>query len=566
MTNAETTDGAPLAADTLDPEDRFRRLEGISFYLRTLEPSDLDFYLADEMDRVIALFEGASASDTPQSTREDREKEWKNIRRFLRQIDGRVSDREMFRDYAYETFDREWNRSSPKKRRDNIERRLLEDRNDGKANRLKNYALNLAAVTSDDDDYESKKNRIIDAIASDKNFAFLLSEYTTALDDYGFTESEEVRTICDQMIDVLRDRLLKSSPATPESRGDSQSSRPSPEPTRAPTASSTREPETAPTRIDDNLEADEESGDATRGSDGYYPIDEELARAAQKANSFREYKPGSATREYRSAVDSAREIARRQKEKVKKRFHEKIDQILDAYERRLASWYDRYHRNAASCPSVIVSGPDNLPREKHAQKVRRTGELLREHEKITELMKALQSVGLDGISAEDEKALAMLKEKLERLKQRHEDMKAANRYRRSKGSWSGYDGPLADEINDDGDERCQFFNLPKSLAEIHRIDRRVKAIERQRRVEYGGGWKFDGGVVRANKSENRLQIFFKEAPSNEIRAELRDRGFRWSPHNQAWQRILTPLAIYATKQLSFIPKDWDPKKEEEDDA
>ena len=268
------------------------------------------------------------------------------------------------------------------------------------------------------------------------------------------------------MIDVLRDRLLKSSLRL-QSLVEIPSRRTVAGTNSAPTASSTREPETAPTRIDDNLEADEESGDATRGSDGYYPIDEELARAAQKANSFREYKPGSATREYRSAVDSAREIARRQKEKVKKRFHEKIDQILDAYERRLASWYDRYHRNAASCPSVIVSGPDNLPREKHAQKVRRTGELLREHEKITELMKALQSVGLDGISAEDEKALAMLKEKLERLKQRHEDMKAANRYRRSKGSWSGYDGPLPTRSTTT-ETSVVSFQFTKSLAEIHR--------------------------------------------------------------------------------------------------
>ncbi len=45
----------------------------------------------------------------------------------------------------------------------------------------------------------------------------------------------------------------------------------------------------------------------------YYPINENAARRAKEAISFSDYKPGSATAEYRHYVDEAAEIAARQK-------------------------------------------------------------------------------------------------------------------------------------------------------------------------------------------------------------------------------------------------------------
>lgn len=41
----------------------------------------------------------------------------------------------------------------------------------------------------------------------------------------------------------------------------------------------------------------------------YYPIDEEGARRAHELMSFRDYKPGSKTAEYRRMVDAAAELA-----------------------------------------------------------------------------------------------------------------------------------------------------------------------------------------------------------------------------------------------------------------
>ena len=52
--------------------------------------------------------------------------------------------------------------------------------------------------------------------------------------------------------------------------------------------------------------------------------------------SFSDYVPGSATAEYRRAVDQAAEIAEQQKQTVDPIHHEKIDRLLDTYARKLA--------------------------------------------------------------------------------------------------------------------------------------------------------------------------------------------------------------------------------------
>ena len=48
----------------------------------------------------------------------------------------------------------------------------------------------------------------------------------------------------------------------------------------------------------------------------YYPINEEAARRAKEANSYSDYKEGSATAEYRRSIDRAIEIATKQRELI----------------------------------------------------------------------------------------------------------------------------------------------------------------------------------------------------------------------------------------------------------
>ena len=68
----------------------------------------------------------------------------------------------------------------------------------------------------------------------------------------------------------------------------------------------------------------------------YYPIHEDAAKQAKDMNSFSDYKPGSATAQYRQSVDEAIALAERQKARVGPMYHDKIDRLLDTYARKLA--------------------------------------------------------------------------------------------------------------------------------------------------------------------------------------------------------------------------------------
>ena len=91
----------------------------------------------------------------------------------------------------------------------------------------------------------------------------------------------------------------------------------------------------------------------------YYEINEETARRAKEAYSWDSYKPGSATAEYRAAVDQAAEIAEQHKKRVSPFYHERIDAAVDRYAKRLADWTNDHNRNIASCPSSYITGGSN---------------------------------------------------------------------------------------------------------------------------------------------------------------------------------------------------------------
>ena len=105
------------------------------------------------------------------------------------------------------------------------------------------------------------------------------------------------------------------------------------------------------------------------------------------------------------------------------------------------------------------------------------------------------------------------------------------------------------------------YALSNNNQEIHRVQERIKQLERNRDVGFQG-WEFAGGKVVANAEMNRLQIFFDEIPPAETRKELKSRGFRWARSEGAWQHQLTRDAIYAASRIPAIcPTDGtDPRK------
>ena len=101
-----------------------------------------------------------------------------------------------------------------------------------------------------------------------------------------------------------------------------------------------------------SLQADTPEQTAPETKTIYYTINEGASRRANDMNSFSDYKPGSATAEYRQMVDKAVEIAERQKKRVDPMYHEKIDSLVDTYARKLAENMNSSFSIEARVPST----------------------------------------------------------------------------------------------------------------------------------------------------------------------------------------------------------------------
>ncbi len=293
----------------------------------------------------------------------------------------------------------------------------------------------------------------------------------------------------------------------------------------------------------------------------YYSINETAARRAKDANSFYDYKPGSATTEYRQYVDEAVAIAERQKKRVDPMYHEKIDSLLDTYARKLAANMNKGYEIAGRVPSIMIAGGSNFPVRKKEKQNAAADRNMEEWRDIQGLLDKIRSTGMGGISADDPQAVSKLESKLAGLEKSQETMKAVNAYYRKHKTLDGCPHLSPEQIEKlKADMSSQWhledkpfasWALSNNNAEIRRVKERIKSLSQQKEIGYAG-WEFAGGRVEANTDANRLQIFFDEKPDEATRAELKSNGFRWSPKEGAWQRQLTDNAYYAANYVKAI--------------
>lgn len=293
----------------------------------------------------------------------------------------------------------------------------------------------------------------------------------------------------------------------------------------------------------------------------YYPINEGAARRTKEAISFSDYRPGSATAEYRHYVDQAVEIAERQKKRVEPEYHEKIDQLLDTYARKLAENMNKGYEITARVPSVLIAGPANFPVRAKEKQNAASDRNMEEFQYIQGLLDKIRSTGMGGISADDPQAVSKLEKKLEKLEASQELMKAVNAYYRKHGTLDGcphltekgIENLKADMASSWHYEKKPFqsWQLSNNNAEIRRLKGRIEELTRHKEAAYVG-WEFEGGTVEINREANRLQIYFEGKPDATVRDELKSNGFRWSPKAEAWQRQLNDTTIRVTDRIKCI--------------
>ena len=310
-----------------------------------------------------------------------------------------------------------------------------------------------------------------------------------------------------------------------------------------------------------SLQADTPEQTAPEAKSIYYTINEGAARRANDMNSFYDYKPGSATAEYRQMVDKAVEIGEHQKKRVDPMYHEKIDSLVDTYARKLAENMNSSFSIEARVPSILIAGGSNFPvRKKEKQNAARDRNM-EDWNEIQGLLDKIRSTGMGGISADDPQAIQKLEAKLEKLQSAQDTMKAVNAYYRKHKTLDGCPALSAERIEAMKEEMSSQWHiqdkpypswaLSNNNAEIRRIKGRIAELTRKQETAYAG-WEFDGGTVEANREDNRLQIFFEEKPDEQTRETLKENGFRWSPKAGAWQRQLNDNAIYVADRIKCI--------------
>ena len=138
------------------------------------------------------------------------------------------------------------------------------------------------------------------------------------------------------------------------------------------------------------------------------------------------------------------------------------------------------------------------------------------------------------IYSDDPNAIEKLKEKLERLENKRNSIKA-----REHETW---------ELTNIG-------------ATIRETKKRIERLEKQEEIQFQE-INFKDGKVIHNKEINRIQFLFNSIPDEDTRKILKSHGFHWSRKEQAWQREFNQNCIKAT---NIIIKDILNKEKEEEE-
>lgn len=284
----------------------------------------------------------------------------------------------------------------------------------------------------------------------------------------------------------------------------------------------------------------------------YYDIDEAAAKRAKEVNSYSDYVIGSATAAYRREVGRAVAIAERQKARVSSEYHARIDALLDSYARRLADNYNHRYRIDARVPSVLVSGPANFPVKAKAKQNAARDSNEAEYREIQSILDKIRSCGMGGIMSDDPAALDKLRAKLNDLEALQARMKAVNAYFRKHKTLDGCPELTPEQVAK-GFNGFPSYALTNNNATIRRTRNRIAALEAEAARASAGNTEDrigNGYTLRENTELCRIQFVFDGKPDEDVRSLLKSHGFRWSPREGAWQRLLNDNARSAAASIA----------------
>ena len=235
--------------------------------------------------------------------------------------------------------------------------------------------------------------------------------------------------------------------------------------------------------------------------------------------------------------------------------NEVIESYIERYKRLFESWLSAKSR----CASSMITGPANFNVRKH-EKANRSEE---NHYKIWQEWRQRAKKAI----VRKSKPAATYTSELERyraelagMQRNHELMKEGNK-RISKAKKTGED--LTQYLTETFgiaphmiEWTMKFgFGLQNNNANMKRVEDMIKTLEQKEAMKQENPitkYTFEGGHLLVNYEADRLQIFFDSRPSHTELQEWKQKGlnsYNWSPSAQAWQRKITPNALWHVKRM-----------------
>lgn len=236
------------------------------------------------------------------------------------------------------------------------------------------------------------------------------------------------------------------------------------------------------------------------------------------------------------------------------------EQFRAEYEKRYIAKFCEWMQALSRTYSVMITGAGNFNNKRH-EKMNRYERSAYDRfttwrdKVLKRLNREKRLVGWEEVER--------LQEKLERLTELQEKMKAVNKIVRSKKLSEveqyeelealGLSKELINEVM--SEPQYAFQNKGFQAYQISNNNAKIKATEEAIRRHTAmaetedSEIPFEGGKIEMCYSEERIRIYFDERPDAEMIKKLKGAAFKWSPKNVAWQRQLTPNAKYATSRL-----------------
>lgn len=236
------------------------------------------------------------------------------------------------------------------------------------------------------------------------------------------------------------------------------------------------------------------------------------------------------------------------------------EQFRAEYEKRYIAKFCEWMQALSRTYSVMITGAGNFNNKRH-EKMNRYERSAYDRfttwrdKVLKRLNREKRLVGWEEVER--------LQEKLERLTELQEKMKAVNKIVRSKKLSEveqyeelealGLSKELINEVMSEPQyafqkKGFQAYQIGNNNAKIKATEEAIRRHTAMAETE-DSEIHFEGGKIEMCYSEERIRIYFDERPDAEMIKKLKGAAFKWSPKNVAWQRQLTPNAKYATSRL-----------------